>query len=118
MNEQTTKLIESLAAKLGTTAEYLWSVLVNQAYVSGIKSLIGIIISLLVSFALYKVYKFAAKKIDVEGEDDNEGFWAIRILTGVAQIIPFILVLYYTSNAFNAFMNPEYWALKELLDTL
>ena len=34
MNEATAKLIEELAAKLGTTAEHLWGVLVRQAPIS------------------------------------------------------------------------------------
>lgn len=34
MNEETRKLIESLAASLGTTAEHLWQVLLRQAYIS------------------------------------------------------------------------------------
>lgn len=33
MNEQTTKLIEQLATKLGTTVEYLYNVLIQQARV-------------------------------------------------------------------------------------
>lgn len=34
MNEQTVKLVEQLAQKLGTTTEYLWNVLIKQAPIS------------------------------------------------------------------------------------
>lgn len=36
MNEQTTKLIEQLAKELGTTAEYLWTVLLKQSPIADI----------------------------------------------------------------------------------
>ena len=40
MDEQSAKLIEKLAEKLGTTAQYMWAVLVEQAPVYGISHLI------------------------------------------------------------------------------
>ena len=45
MDEKFQKLIEALAAKLGTTAEHLWGVLVRQAPISGAVDLVLCVMS-------------------------------------------------------------------------
>ena len=35
MNQETIELLKVLADKFGTTTEHLWSVLINQAFLSG-----------------------------------------------------------------------------------
>jgi len=62
MNEQMesyyVKVIEQLAQKLGTTTEYLWQVLVNQAYIDGIIGIIYIILTILAGYGLYRLHKY------------------------------------------------------------
>lgn len=43
MNDNTRQLLEQLAVKLGTTVEHLWGVLIRQAPVSGLISILGYI---------------------------------------------------------------------------
>ena len=66
MNEQTTKLIEQLAQKLGTTTEYLWSVLLKQAPIDATVTLFQTLCVMLFGLALWKIHKHLLKK---ESED-------------------------------------------------
>jgi len=119
MNEQTTKLIEQLAQKLGTTAEYLWTILLKQAPISAMIDLMCLVLFTIIGIALYKLHKYCAKKT---GEDersiyDDRGelvIPAMLILT-VIWIIFFIASFLSIGNIINGFFNPEYWALKEIL---
>lgn len=43
MNEQTEKLLREIAAKIGTTGEHLWGVLIQQAYIRAWECVAGII---------------------------------------------------------------------------
>jgi len=56
MNDQTTKLLTDLSNKLGTTAEYLWGVLVRQAYVDGVISIIQNLLIVIFIITVYKVH--------------------------------------------------------------
>ena len=38
--DKLSELLGQLAIKLGTTVEYLWKVLINQAYITGIVNII------------------------------------------------------------------------------
>lgn len=120
MNDNTTKLIEQLAQKLGTTAEYLWSVLLKQAFVSAITDLMYLILVLLGGYGLFKLHKFLSK---VEDNGDciyeDAGFTvAVMIVATVIWAILFIVCFFSLGNIINGFFNPEYWALNEVLDTL
>jgi len=66
MNENTAKLIEQLAQKLGTTSEYLWGVLLKQASISATVTLLKTIAILLFGWFLWKTHKRLLKK---ESED-------------------------------------------------
>lgn len=123
MNEQTTKLIEQLARELGTTAEYLWTVLIRQAPISAVIDLVYLIIVSLMGIALYKVHLYLSK----EGEnnhyeesiyEDNPGVGFAMIFSAIIWGIFFIVCFFSITNIVNGFFHPEYWALKEVLNTL
>jgi len=121
MNDQTTKLLEQLAQKLGTTAEYLWGVLIKQAFVSAVTDLIYFIIVLIAGFGLFKLHKFLAKSNengDCIYEDWEEVSIPPMILFAIIWAILFIACFFSIGNIINGFLNPEYWALSEILDTL
>ena len=110
-------LLEQLAAKLGTTTEKLWGVLVKQAAISGAVSFIE---SIIFALALIWVFRFIQKKTTPTGERDrsdweDEGKGIAWI--GFAIIAPIVIVSVFCSieNTINAFLNPEYWALSQIL---
>lgn len=124
MNEQTTKLIEELATKLGTTAEYLWGVLIKQAFYEASITLVQILCIFLFCLIFYKVHKRLSKIKEYNGYKetgyDYYGESAIipmifgAIILGLMVIIAFFSI----DTVINGFFNPEYWALEQVLDKL
>ncbi len=122
MNDQTTKLVEQLAQKLGTTAEYLWAVLLKQAPISAATDLIYLILVIIGGVLLYKLHKYLSE----EGGEYKNSIYCdkeelvvipmvlVTFLWGVIAIVCFFCI----GNIINGFFNPEYWALKEILSQL
>ena len=112
MDEKYVQLLETLALKLGTTAEHLWSVLVRQAPISGATNLVLCIIAVLILWNLIKFVNHKTSNRDADWYYDRHPAWfGIGILMfsasiGISVSIPQIVY---------AFANPEYWALKQLL---
>lgn len=111
MNEQTIEGLRELAAKLGTTAEYLWSVLVAAQYgralseisldLAGLLAVVGAVIAL--------------KRIAVDGwVDEVERFIAVIFLGVTGAIIAGMIVTTLPDTVMR-FTHPEYMALRELL---
>jgi hypothetical protein len=119
MNEQTTKLIEQLAQKLGTTAEYLWTVLLKQAPISAATDALYFILVVIGSIVLWKLHRYLSKK---RGEYKHSIYYdqeeTVIIPMGIIAIIwgiCFIACFFSIGNIINGFFNPEYWAFKEVL---
>lgn len=121
MNEETTKLIDQLAQKLGTTAEYLWSVLLKQAPIDSTVSLIQTICVMLFGFTLWKIHKRLLKKESTDRHADNgydkyEDFAIIPMIIGtIVFVILFIISFCCIGDIVNGYFNPEYWALERIL---
>lgn len=125
MEEKAFEYIDAIAANLGVAAEHVYGALLKQAMVSGLRSVVYIIICLAVGYAIIKVFKRIYSDVK-EGEDSIfvdsfgislGGVFAI-IIGGVAIIILFFAIMADIGNATTALLNPEYWALKEILNTI
>lgn len=125
MEEKAFEYIDAIAANLGVAAEHVYGALLKQAMVSGLRSVVYIIICLAVGYAIIK----GLKRIYYDVKEGEEGFFVdsfgislggvFAIITGgVAIIILFFAVMSDISNATTALLNPEYWALKKILDTI
>lgn len=118
-------LLEQLAAKLGTTAEKLWAVLLKQAPISGMANLILCVG--LVLFAV-KCFRFVNRKTTVplmteenqypRGEWESEGSFFAWTGIGILFFVVGLVIAFSVNNIAAAFFNPEYWALKEILSVL
>jgi hypothetical protein len=105
MNEQTLKLLESLAAKFGTTTEYLWGVLIKQAHISATTDLVRVLITIIVASILTK------KILSVDCDDPFYKWLGI----GVIWVIIGGAFLGSIGGIVNGFVNPEYWALQQVI---
>ena len=125
MNQQemsnVTELLEKLAAKMGTTTEYLWAVLLKQAPISAMTDLMYLIFVVLAGVVLYKLHiKFS------EGKDNGRSiYWqheeAVMIPMALAIIMWFafcIISFISIGNMIAGFLNPEYWALHEIMSMI
>lgn len=112
MKNETTILLEKLAAQMGTTAEYLWAVLIRQAPISATVDLVLALIFLTITW-LY--VRFGIKKWQrIYDEDWGLGYAA----GGIIVVILFFCAIISIPGIINGYMSPEYWALKEVLNTI
>jgi hypothetical protein len=119
MNEQTVNLLNTLSAKLGTTSEFLWGVLVRQALIDGWVSIFQYGILLLGWYAVYKVLKNGKAVFDwAERHDLDIVFVVSSIVSCIILVVLTIAAFCYIPMVFSAFLNPDYWALHEILSHL
>lgn len=123
MDEKTLQALTTLAEKLGTTAEYLWSVLLKQAPISAATDLV--VIAALV-FGVVMWAKFVQRKTakpEVTENDrypraewgSNEGIFFAWVSVFVSALIIAVIAGVCFSSIVAAIFNPEYWALKQIL---
>lgn len=120
MNEETQELLSQLASKLGTTAEYLWGVLLKQAPIDGFLHIGFFLLATIAGVALWKLHKhFMVERGERHKEsiyDSSEPAAAIfMFLAGIIWAVLFIIATVGLGHAVTAFTNPEYWALTEIL---
>ncbi len=124
MNDNTTKLLEQLAAKLGTTTEYLWRVLLKQAPIEATTTLIQCIIVWIGGIVLYKLHKRFSKKIQTGGYSENAydkhevALILPMVIVAIVWGVMFLVTFFCMSDIIVGYFNPEYWALKEVLDSV
>lgn len=109
MDEKTTELIERLAAKLGTTADHLWGVLLRQAPISSMTSAAIIFVFAAVLFLAFRL----AREVR---EEDSAAFAWIYWVIGV--IVFTICATISAHNIATGLLNPEFWALDYILDAV
>jgi len=123
MNEQTTKLLEELANKLGTTTEYLWTILLKQAPIDATITLLQTIVIIIFGWVLWKVHK----KLLSTPKGQNVGNYYQKHDLGAElpmflATIGWVIMLAYCFINFSCivsgYFNPEYWALKQILNAL
>ncbi len=113
MNEEILKRIDLLAAKIGVVGAHLWDVLVRQARIEAYESLgysvfFGIL-SAVMFFVARKLYLGDTKPGSYR---DTEGWQFVLVIFGA---VAFFVTCGIFSNVPSAILNPEYWALRELI---
>lgn len=121
MKNQTTELLEKLAVQLGTTAEYLWSVLIVQARISAITDLIFLILAIVSGYFLYRTHLYLSKETEdmYSLYERKEEAVMLPMFFGVIIWTVFFLVMFFSiGNIINGLFNPEYWALNKILNSI
>ena len=137
------ELLEQLAIKLGVAVEYLWTTLVKQQYVEGITCIAMIIIDIIIIIVLLccipRATKSLTNKYKELAEDrrkngtgyngsyvtssEAEDYYNIfsKVIPIVGYLLIFALILFIISNVkfgIQQLLNPDYFALKEILDAI
>jgi hypothetical protein len=117
MNQETLNALKDLAGKLGTTAEHLWSVLIRQAYVSFATDLF---LYAAASVAIYALIKGARELFKIEENPFTQENPALifAIVLGVVAVAISGMVLIQIPHTITKIINPEYWALMQVLDAI
>lgn len=117
--EELKPLLEELARQLGTTVGYLWGILIQQANV-----FVVIYICYVILFSLLVVSALKTVKIFVYWLEENDEDWRCwaSFVVGAVLIIFSILtglgLITNVSSFITAILNPEYWALQQILDVI
>lgn len=110
MDEQTYRLLEQLATQFNVTVEYLWGVLVRQAFIN---SLNNVLVFLLIIAAFFLLTKWT-----IRAKDEIEEIWPgapILIFWGLLVIFSLIFSITSFQDTLTGFLNPEYFALQQIL---
>lgn len=113
MNTNTLQLIEKLATKLGTTADMLWGALVAQARLSAISHLVFVA---LVGTVLVLLIKPVKKWNETLKSSGDQGIpWVLWTIFLAAWLLCSWAC---STTIISGLFNPEYWALKEVLNEI
>ncbi len=110
MDEATRQMLDKYAEKLGTTTEHLWQVLVAQARVDFVVTTVQFGILAAGTYGIYRYWRWISSK-----KECHEG-WVLlagilTIILGVLDITAFCILGTYAASL----LNPEYWALHQIL---
>lgn len=114
MSDQWQKLIEQLAAKLGTTAQFLWLVLIKQAKVEAIEDVCFVLLCI-PCFWFYAKYTLWCGKKCAKNEDEDIHMIGM-VIFGIVCTIMFGFMLAALFEIPTMLLNPQYWALQQILD--
>jgi hypothetical protein len=110
--KQVSEVLDVLAQKFGSTVEHLWGILIKQAYVEGIISLVWVIISIIVgTISIKYIIKFFKE------EDDGWEGMLFAICFGLIALSALVFCLN-INDTIRALVNPEFYAIKEIFGQL
>ena len=122
MDEKTLSALTALAQKLGTTAEYLWGVLLKQAPITGAIDLVVMAAWIAAAVWWLRLVQRNTSKPTAstenkcpraEWEDEGAVFaWGSVV---ICWVLVGLCVGPKLSSTAAALLNPEYWALKQIL---
>lgn len=137
------KVLEQVAAKLGVAVEYLWEILVRQKLAEGVTNIIVAIILLVVIVIIccvtpriVKHYSNRYKELKDDRIKNGTGYNGSRQISSFEEdnarntardlpwimvfIVLFVLVILIpvTINGTQKLINPEYFAIKEIMDAI
>lgn len=111
--EQAIDLIQKLAQTLSPATKHLWAVLVKQAVLTSIASLILSLQLLILGFILAPRIKRFFKKLEAFNGDASPTLLFYTVAT-----IFVLLMVYVGASAAITLLNPEFWALEQILDRI
>lgn len=120
MKEETiTKYIDQLAQSLNVASEHVYEALIKQAMVTGIIATVWAVIMSAVVLGCLNVIQKTRKKAQESGDyfDESEAFLK-SMLFGLIIFASFVSGYYALETALTALLNPEYWAIKEVLNAI
>lgn len=129
MNEKILEALTALANKLGTTAEYLWVVLVGQGKIKFVFWAVILVLAVVFTVAFFKKLSSMESQVGKLKDPDDRyskfywddlpvGDWVWLVLSGVLGLVFIFWAMGDGYGAINGLLNPEYFALKTILSAL
>ena len=119
MSDELNKELAALAAKLGVSVEHLWGVLVRQAYIDGLSSLVTVFCCAAAGVGVLWFFFYRRRKYKLTAEPKERFFFSTTepLEYLVLGTILFFLVAVAGNNFYwviSDFFNPEFYALRHL----
>jgi hypothetical protein len=120
MDQKTLEALQALAAKLGTTAEYLWIVMVRQArllIIADLAVIACLVFALVLIFRQMRQLRARFTEMTLRNQDPTIeylaafGLWILIVACGG-------IVIFMIPDLMTKIFNPEYWALQQILETV
>ncbi len=115
--EELTPLLEKLVEKLGTTAEHLWGVLISQVEVqlqiSELWLMVGVIIfgGLTATFIILLI-------VSIIRDWEPEASFLFGLVAALSGTVGTCITVKAYATVLTLTINPEYWALQQILETI
>ena len=106
--------VEALATSMQVPAAHVYEILVRQAVVVGLTELLWTLGGGIIAYASSRIVRKGIKLY----RNDDEAFIPCFIFGGAGTFMGFILVGISITNAIRCLVNPEYYAIKEILKVL
>lgn len=122
MNDKTIELLNRLADKFGTTVEHLWGVLVKQAVISAVSEILMALTMAVLWLWMFRLIR--RKTTEPQPTDEcrypraewrEEGAVFAWIVAAIGLLIVVVQTYCAATIGITALLNPEYWALKQLM---
>lgn len=109
--------IEAIAKAVEKVAPHTWEVMVRQQIAEGIVSLSYVALAWLLVFVGYRLIRRYTRKEGIDWSGPNPGSLGIMAL-GIFACVTLIATFGEAPEATRKFINPEYYAAKELLSAV
>lgn len=111
--------IDKLAAKLGVMTEHVYGVLVKQAFANGVTdAIIGGVFLMIAVIAGVIITKVTVKSYEKSHCSWDYEWFPVVLAVCFLVVTPGGFGIYAISEGIKALINPEYYAIKEILDTI
>jgi uncharacterized Fe-S radical SAM superfamily protein PflX len=108
--------IDTIAKNIGVASEYVFSMLVKQMVIEGVVELTTALFGTLVIY--YTIYRIIKHLFDEDRDYGDEVKYPISILCCIFAVVIFIINLALTPENMMKIFNPEYYALKMILEAV
>lgn len=112
MEQKIIEVIDTLAEKLGVATEFLWPILIRQAYVEGIMALFWAIVFFFIIIVCFTGFKEGIR-LDEKGYDESPA--ALMTISALVGLGAFVALAMYIKEGISILLNPEYWAIQQIL---
>jgi len=109
------KRLDVLADKLGVAAGHLWAVLVRQALATAVADLVIVFLSAIGLVIAIKVFLYGWKMGMEDDWDDGSNFF-LSLCGGIGTVLALMGVFSYLYEGIMYLVNPEYFALQQILN--
>lgn len=120
--KEVTELLRDLAKELGTTVDFMWGILIKQAFVDAIAIMIFTIMVITSGIILYFKHKKFSEPVKENYSrntyEDSDFVTPLMTLASAIWLGCFIVNLTLIPDMVNGFFNPGYYALNKILQLI